>query len=113
MVSLSRIGKPELTAAGAKPGKHAEVWLIDSENPAKNAHLSWTLADAARTIAAFRDQGERVLVHCVRAEHRTPAVALAYSKLRKTAPGAEDRIEAAIRHSVDGLLWRTARQQNS
>lgn len=113
VVSLSRIGKPELTSAGVEPGKHAEAWLIDSEDPAKNAHLAWTLADAARTIAALRDQGERVLVHCVRAEHRTPSVALAYSKLRKSAPGADKRIEKAIGHPVDGLLWRTARQQNN
>ncbi len=113
VVSLSRIGKPELAAAGVGSGKHAEVWLIDSENPAKNAHLSWTLTDAARTIAALRDQGERVLVHCVRAEHRTPAVALAYSRLRKAGPGAEARIEEAIGHPVDGLLWRTACQLNA
>ncbi len=112
VVSLSRIGEPELAAAGVGSGKHAEVWLIDSENPAKNAHLAWTLTDAARTIVALRDQGERVLVHCVQAEHRTPAVALAYSRLRKAGPGAEARIEEAIGHRVDGLLWRTACQLN-
>ncbi len=108
VVSLSRVGAPDLAAAGAAPGKHAEVWLIDSDDPAGNAHLAWTLTDAARTIAALRDQGETVLLHCVHAEHRTPAVALAYSRVRGAAPGASGRIEKAVGHRVDGLLWHTA-----
>ena len=110
MVSLSRVGGPDLAAAGVAPGKHAEVWLIDSDDPDANAHLAWTLTDAAHTIATLRDQGERVLLHCVHAQHRTPAVALAYSRLRGAAPGASRRIEKAVGHPVDGLLWHTATQ---
>ncbi len=110
VVSLSRVGAPDLAAAGVAPGKHVEVWLVDSDDPADNAHLAWTLADAARTIAALRDRGETVLLHCVHAQHRTPSVALAYSRLRGAAPGASRRIEDAVGHRVDGLLWHTARQ---
>ena len=100
----------DLAAAGVAPGKHVEVWLVDSDAPAANAHLAWTLADAARTIAALREHGETVLLHCVHAQHRTPAVALAYSRLRGAAPGASRRVEDAVGHRVDGLLWHTARQ---
>ena len=110
VVSLSRVGAPDLAAAGVAPGKHVEVRLVDSEDPADNAYLAWTLADAARAIAALRDHGETVLLHCVHAQHRTPAVALAYSWLRGAAPGASRRIEDAVGHRVDGLLWHTARQ---
>ena len=108
VVSLSRIGAADRTAAGAAPDRHAEVWLIDSDDPRENADLAWTLRDAARTVAALRAGGHRVLLHCVAAHHRTPAVALAYSTLVGAAPGAAERIEAAIGHRVDGLLWETA-----
>lgn len=110
VVSLSRVGAPEIAAAGVAPHRHAEVWLIDSDHPDDNAHLAWTLTDAARTIARFRDTGHRVLLHCVAAEHRTPAVALAYSRLLGATPGASRRIEDAVGHRVDGLLWETAAQ---
>ncbi len=110
VVSLSRVGAPEIAAAGVKPGRHAEVWLVDSDDPDLNAHLAWTLADAARTVAALRADGERVLLHCVAADHRTPAAALAYSHLLGTAVGAAARIEDAIGHRVGGLLWQTAAQ---
>lgn len=113
VVSLSRIGAPDLADAGVRPGCHAEVWLIDSDDPDDNAHLAWTLTDAARTITSLRDQGERVLVHCVHAEHRTPAVALAYSRLLGVdAAAAAARIEAALGHRGDGLLWDTARKED-
>lgn len=110
VVSLSRVGAPDLAAAGVAPGNHAEVWLIDSDDPDANAHLPWTLTDAARTLVHLRDRGETVLLHCVHAQHRTPAVALAYSRLRGAAPRASRRIKDAVGHQVDGLLWHTARQ---
>lgn len=110
VVSLSRVGAPEIERGGVRPGNHAELWLIDSNDPADNAHLAWTLNDAARTIAALRDQGERVLLHCVHAEHRTPSVALVYSRLRGVdADTAAARIEQTLGRRVDGLLWETAR----
>ncbi len=108
VVSLCRVGASEVRAAGVEPGKQVEVWLVDKEDPDANAHLAWTLTDAARTVAALRDAGERVLLHCVHAHHRTPSVALAYSRLRGVADGAADRIQQALGYPVDGLLWRTA-----
>lgn len=109
VVSLSRINADDLTAAGTAAGNHVEVWLVDSEDPAANSHLAWTLADAAWTVRELRRQGERVLLHCVAAHHRTPAVALAYSRLLGADPTeAATRIEAALGRTVDGLLWRTA-----
>lgn len=109
VVSLCRVGVDELTVAGVAPGNHAEVWLIDSDDPDANPHLAWTLADAARTIARLRATGETVLLHCVAAEHRAPSVALAYSRLLGVdAATAAPRIEAAVGHPVTGLLWRTA-----
>lgn len=108
VVSLCRVGASEVRAAGVEPGKHAEVWLIDKEEPDANAHLPWTLTDAARTVATLRDAGERVLLHCVHAHHRTPSVAMAYSRLRGVEAGAAERIQSALPHPIDGLLWRTA-----
>lgn len=111
VVSLSRVGAPDLVSAGVAPGNHVEVWLIDSDDPADNPHLAWTLTDTARTLARLRAGGEKVLLHCVHAQHRTPAVALAYSRLTGAVPGASARIEEAVGHPVGGLLWHTAHQE--
>lgn len=108
VVSLCRVGASEVRAAGVEPAKHAEVWLVDKEEPEANAHLAWTLADAARTVATLRDTGERVLLHCVHAHHRTPSVAMVYSRLRGVGAGAAERIQSVLPHPIDGLLWRTA-----
>ena len=108
VVSLSRVGAAELAAAGVEPGRHVEVWLVDSDLPEGNAQLAWTLVDAARSIVRFRKQGERVLVHCVHAHHRTPAVALAYSRAIGRGDGAAERIELALGRKIGGLLWTTA-----
>lgn len=109
VVSLSRVGDADIASTGVQPGHHAEVWLIDSEDPNANADLGFTLVDAARTIATLRAEGHTVLVHCVRAEHRTPSVALAYSRLRGVpAREAADHITATLRSRISGLLWQTA-----
>lgn len=113
VVSLSRVGAADIARALVRPGKHAEVWLIDSEDPSENAHLAWTLTDAAQTVAALRDQGERVLLHCVGAVHRTPAVALAYAILRgHDSAEAAAQLETALGRAgrQGGLLWRTAKE---
>ncbi len=108
VVSLSRVGRldvPELIA----PENRVEVWLIDSENPSANAHLEWTLRDVARTVRTLHEAGERVLLHCVAAHHRTPSAALVHLRLLgiPTHQAIRD-IEAAVGHPVSGLLWRTA-----
>ena len=117
VVSLCRVGVADLAAAGVAPDKHVEVWLIDTDDPDANAHLAWTLDDAARTVAQLRADGETVLLHCVAAEHRTPAAALAYSRLLGLDAAADAtaaaRIERALGHPVSGLLWRTARGRDA
>ena len=97
VVSLSRVGADDIASTNVAPGKHVSVWLVDSDDPRKNAHLPWTIADAARTVSALREGGDRVLLHCVAAEHRTPSVALAYSALIGKSAAAAERIEAARR----------------
>jgi ADP-ribosylglycohydrolase len=109
VVSMSMVGDPEIAASRVLPQDHAEVWLIDSEDPADNPCLEWTLADAARTVQALRAEDKTVLLHCVGAQHRTPAAALAYARLLGHAGrGAAQAVEKAIGHPCGGLLWRTA-----
>jgi protein-tyrosine phosphatase len=51
------------------------VWLLDDDG---NADVARVLADTADGIAWLRQRGKSVFVHCVRAESRTPAVAMAW-----------------------------------
>ena len=60
-------------------GDHVEVWLIDDPRPDKNPNLDFVLADAAATVDALRKEGKAVLLHCVQAQSRTPAVAALYA----------------------------------
>ncbi len=48
---------------GVDPADHVECWIIDSADPAANAHLEFALRGAADTIAALRAEGRRVLLH--------------------------------------------------
>ena len=115
VVSLSRVGAADIAAAGVQPGKHVEVWLVDSDDPDANADLAWTLEDVARTIDHLRADGERVLLHCVAAEHRTPAIALAYSRyVGQTERTAKRQIETLLRRrgQMGCLLWETAGRQD-
>lgn len=57
---------------------HAEVRLIDRTDADENPHLDFVLLDAVRAVEAFRRQGRTVLVHCVAAYSRTPAVGALY-----------------------------------
>lgn len=82
VVSLCRIGAAEAPARGLRPEDHVEMWLVDSADPDDNAHLEFVVDDAARTVAALRAEGHRVLLHCVAAQSRTPTVAARYAVLR-------------------------------
>ena len=62
--------------------EHINFRIMDEADPAMNPNLDYVLADAARTIADLRDEGKTVLLHCVAAHSRTPAVAIAYAMLR-------------------------------
>ena len=59
--------------------EHIRYRLIDEPDPDVNPNLDFILTDAATTIAALRDEGKTVLLHCVAAQSRTPAVAVAYA----------------------------------
>lgn len=78
VVSLCLVGRDQIPAEV----EHVGYRLIDRAEPEFNPNLDFLLADAARTVAALRDQGHVVLLHCVAAHSRTPAVAIAYAMLR-------------------------------
>jgi ADP-ribosylglycohydrolase len=70
VLSLCRIGD------GDRHGPtHDVVWLSDDD---QNVACDRVLADTADAIAQLRRQGRTVFVHCVRAESRTPSVAMAW-----------------------------------
>lgn len=115
VVSLSRLGADDRCPRGVS--RLLEQWLIDSDDPADNGDLGWALHDAADAINAMRDRQcasgdeHQVLLHCHRAEHRTPAVALLYAvkHCHKSPENAARGIRKALgRNMIDGLLWRTA-----
>ncbi|MBB1515007.1 ADP-ribosylglycohydrolase family protein [Tessaracoccus sp. MC1679] len=113
VVSLSRVGAVDTAAAGVASDKHAHVWLVDSDDPEYNSNLAWTIEDAARTIKRFRDHGERVLVHCVAAQHRTPTVALAYALLRGQPLAEAIATLTDLLGPMDELLWETVTLQKA
>jgi ADP-ribosyl-[dinitrogen reductase] hydrolase len=78
-VSLCRLGSAEVPAPGVRPPDHVEVWLIDSADPGRNPNLDLVLTQAADTVAGLRAEGRTVLVHCVEAVSRTPAIAALYA----------------------------------
>lgn len=102
VVSLCRLGTDEVPAqrpGGAgqiDPGDHLEVWLIDSGDRHANPNLA--LVDAADTVAVLRAEGRQVLIHCVQARSRTPAVAALYAARHRGIP-----LDHALRDIKDVL----------
>lgn len=78
VVSLCRLGSEQVP----KHVEYVSFRLIDSVKPGDNPNLAPVLADAAATVAALRGEGHTVLLHCVAAQSRTPAVAIAYARFR-------------------------------
>ncbi|MET3719204.1 ADP-ribosylglycohydrolase family protein [Arthrobacter sp. UYEF21] len=76
VVSLCRLGTLDLP--GVAPEDHATFWVVDSAVEEDNAHAAFVLHDAAAAVERFRAEGKTVLLHCVRAESRTPTVAALY-----------------------------------
>jgi hypothetical protein len=76
VVSLCRLGKTDLPTIPVSD--HASFWVIDSPDPSDNADAAFVLAEAAAAVEQFRSEGKTVLLHCVRAESRTPTVAALY-----------------------------------
>jgi protein-tyrosine phosphatase len=76
VVSLCRLGTGDAPAVA--PENHAAFWVVDSPVEDDNAHAAFVLRDAAAAVERYRAEGKTVLLHCVRAESRTPTVAALY-----------------------------------
>lgn len=109
IVSLCRIGTDDFAPSGVDPQNHVVARLVNREDPDENPYLDFVLADAARTVKALRDEGKQVFVHCVAAQARTPAVAVAYSKLLgvSSSQATADISRALPRLRGSGILWRS------
>lgn len=110
VLSLCRVGQEDRLDAGGLDGDHVEIRLVDSEVVDQNPHLDFVINDAARAIASLRADGKTVFVHCVRAEQRTPAVAVAYSRLLgvDVDRARRDVLDALPDASGRGALWAAA-----
>lgn len=75
VVSLCRLGTLDVPAAVEN---HATFWVVDSPVEDDNAHAGFVLREAAAAVERYRSEGKTVLLHCVRAESRTPTVAALY-----------------------------------
>lgn len=79
VVSLCRLGAAQVPLQGLDPQDHLEVWLVDDEDA--NNDLAFVLRDAAAAVRQLRNEGKRVLLHCVHGHTRTPVVAALYGTL--------------------------------
>lgn len=105
VVSMCRVGRDQECFAGATEIIHSR--LMDSEDPAANENLEFTLYDAADAVRGLRAEGKRVLLHCVAAEQRTPSVAIAYAVLLgHPVEDARRDVKAALRSTRGwGRVW--------
>lgn len=105
VVSMCRVGREQECFAGATEVVHSR--LMDSEDPAANPNLEFTLYDAADAVRGLRAEGKRVLLHCVAAEQRTPSVAVAYGVLLgHSVDDARRDVKAALRSTRGrGKVW--------
>jgi ADP-ribosyl-[dinitrogen reductase] hydrolase len=76
VVSLCRLGVDDVPSVGV--ADHATFWVVDSFDAGDNAHPDFVLREAAAAVEHYRAEGKTVLLHCVRAESRTPTVAALY-----------------------------------
>ncbi|WP_426940066.1 ADP-ribosylglycohydrolase family protein [Pseudarthrobacter sp. S6] len=76
VVSLCRLGVDDVPSVAV--ADHATFWIIDSSVAGDNAHAGFVLREAAAAVERYRAEGKTVLLHCVRAESRTPTVAALY-----------------------------------
>lgn len=76
VVSLCRLGTEDVPRVAVHD--HATFWVIDSFDTGDNAHPDFVLREAAAAVERYRAEGKTVLLHCVRAESRTPTVAALY-----------------------------------
>jgi ADP-ribosyl-[dinitrogen reductase] hydrolase len=117
-VSLCRMGRTQLPASS-----WAEIRLLDSDAEIDNPNLDFILHDVAASIVRWRAEGKTVLVHCVQAERRTPAIAAAFlsEKLHISGEQALQRIQAQVPgarpnrpfQSALARLWPTSGEKPS
>lgn len=77
VVSLCRVGSADFAHIPTRD--HLQIWLVD--RPGANAQGHFTLNQAARAVHGLRQEGKRVLLHCVAGRSRTPTAAARYSGL--------------------------------
>lgn len=108
IVSLCRIGTRQFP--GFEDSQVVDVWLVDTESLGSNPNLPFVLADAADAIAAYRDEGRTVLVHCVAAQSRTPTVAAVYAVRHRgvDAEVALDQVCAVLPDPMPNNAFRAA-----
>ncbi len=107
VVSLCRVGRRDHET---RPQHRIESRLVDSDDPAQNPNLHFALYDVADAIRGLRAEEHQVLVHCVAAEQRTPAAAVAYAVLLGLTPeeAARKVMRALPKARGHGLLWEAA-----
>jgi hypothetical protein len=87
--SLCRVGQQQEAAIGQRDAAWVEVRPEDDDDPAENPNLDFVLHDTVSVIEDPRAAGGVVLVHCVAACSRTPAIGALYAMRRSCAsPGA-------------------------
>lgn len=108
VVSMCRVGREQSCCGGA--GVVVESRLLDSEDPAENPNLAFSLYDAADAVRGLRAEGHTVLLHCVAAHQRTPSVAVAYSRLLGVEPRKAQRdVRSALASARgSGAVWDAA-----
>lgn len=89
VVSLCRVGSEDVPPGAVL----IQVGLLDDPDPRANPNLVPLLGDIAKVVDGATTAGKRVFLHCVRAEHRTPA-ALAAVLVRRGLPPDQAVIEA-------------------
>jgi ADP-ribosyl-[dinitrogen reductase] hydrolase len=106
VVSLCRIG-PDQVPANVEL---VEVRLIDRNGAGHNPHLRFVLDDTVTLIEQLRGESRTVLLHCVQAHSRTPAVAALYGARRRgvTVDTALADIRAVLPHADPNESFRDA-----
>jgi hypothetical protein len=95
-VSLCRMGCTQLAAPS-----WVEIRLLDLDDAADNPNLDFMFRDLAQAMVRWRRDGKTVLLHCVQAERRTPAVAAAYLAERLGISG--DQALRRVRAQLSGM----------
>ncbi len=77
VVSMCRTGTQQIPSPRRDDIQVVDFWLVDDVDA--NVDTAAVVIDAADTVAALREAGHVVFLHCVAAHSRTPTVAAAYS----------------------------------